>query len=91
MSKFLTYRDLYNRSNKELEKVIADERKTIEDFDKERQKVNEKERENLELQNTVSQLAADKQTLEVKGEALASAAKFHQKQNKRVGAIYPWK
>ena len=38
----------------------------------------------MELQNTVSQLAADKQTLEVKGEALASAAKFHQNKIKEL-------
>ncbi|MFZ5999841.1 MAG: hypothetical protein ACOYW3_04980 [Bacteroidota bacterium] len=41
MNKFLTYRSLYTRTSKELEKVIEDERKTIEEFDKQRQRLNE--------------------------------------------------
>ena len=36
MSKFLTYRNLYIQSNMDLEKVIEEERKTIEDLDKQR-------------------------------------------------------
>lgn len=66
MSKFLTYRNLYIQSNKDLEKVIEDERKTIEDFDKQRQQNLKLEADNVTLTGEVARLKSDKEDLEFK-------------------------
>lgn len=60
MSKFLTYRNLYIQTNKHLEKVIEDEGKTIEEFDKQRQKTVKLEAENVAL---VGKLRNSKRTM----------------------------
>jgi hypothetical protein len=64
MKKFLTYRDLYVRTNKELEKIIEDEKKSIEEFDKQRQKMNSLDSENVSLKKVNGSLINEKSELQ---------------------------
>jgi hypothetical protein len=80
MDKFLTYRNMYLQTNKELEKVIEDERKTIEEFDKQRQQVVKLEGDNVGLHGEVKRLLANNANLELERSTLSEVARNLQAQ-----------
>lgn len=63
MEKFLTYRDMYLQTNKELENIIRDEKKTIEEAERQRQKNAQLEGQNVSLQGEILKVKSDNDEL----------------------------
>lgn len=84
ISKFLAYRELFDQTNKDLEKVLADETNTRQAYDTQRQKNHTLDTENTSLKNDLLKLKTDNDQLQLKLQHVTNEATHYKGQYEKL-------